>query len=267
MGKLISTTSLLKLIRRLINPRSKMAITGLSTTVLLLLSMTLTRGKEEACHSFGEGLVYPRETAKGSHTLSVSKALISKPAPHWEGTAVVNGEFKDLNLDMFNGKYLVFFFYPLDFTFVCPTEIIAFSDRANEFRAINAEVVGVSVDSQFTHLAWIKTPRKDGGLGPLDIPLLSDLTHKISKDYGVYLEDAGHTLRGLFIIDGKGTLRQITINDLPVGRSVDETLRLVQAFQYTDQHGEVCPAGWKPGSSTMKPDPKQSQEYFAANGN
>merc|ERR1712121_462362 len=106
------------------------------------------------------------------------------------------------------------------------TEIIAFSDRANEFRAINAEVVGVSVDSQFTHLAWIKTPRKDGGLGPLNIPLLSDLTHKISKDYGVYLEDAGHTLRGLFIIDGKGTLRQITMNDLPVGRSVDETLRL-----------------------------------------
>ena len=103
-----------------------MAITGLSTTVLLLLSMTLTSGKEEACHSFGEGLVYPRETAKGSHTLSVSKALISKPAPHWEGAAVVNGEFKDLNLDMYKGKYLVFFFYPLDFTFVCPTEIIAF---------------------------------------------------------------------------------------------------------------------------------------------
>ena len=102
------------------------AITGLTTTVLLLLSLTLTSGKEEACHSFGEGLVYPRETAKGSHSLAVSKALISKPAPHWEGTAVVNGEFKDLNLDMYKGKYLVFFFYPLDFTFVCPTEIIAF---------------------------------------------------------------------------------------------------------------------------------------------
>merc|ERR1711872_660769 len=150
----------------------------------------------------------------------------------------------------------------LDFTFVCPTEIIAFSDRANEFRAINAEVVGVSVDSQFTHLAWIKTPRKDGGLGPLDIPLLSDLTHKISKDYGVYLEDAGHTLRGLFIIDGKGTLRQITMNDLPVGRSVDETLRLVQAFQYTDQHGEVCPAGWKPGADTIIPNPSDKLKYF-----
>jgi len=238
-------------------------MTGLTTILLLLSCLSLTTSsKEEACHSFGEGLVYPRETAKGSHALSVSKALISKPAPHWEGTAVVNGEFKDLNLDMYKGKYLVFFFYPLDFTFVCPTEIIAFSDRANEFRAINAEVVGVSVDSQFTHLAWIKTPRKDGGLGPLNIPLLSDLTHKISRDYGVYLEDAGHTLRGLFIIDGKGTLRQITMNDLPVGRSVDETLRLVQAFQYTDQHGEVCPAGWKPGADTIIPDPNDKLKYF-----
>jgi len=230
--------------------------------VVLLLSVTLSNGKEEACHSFGEGLVYPRETATGSHTLSVSKALISKPAPFWEGTAVVNGEFKDLNLDMFKGKYLVFFFYPLDFTFVCPTEIIAFSDRAAEFRAINTEVVGVSVDSQFTHLAWTKTARKDGGLGQLDIPLLSDLTHKISKDYGVYLDDAGHTLRGLFIIDGKGTLRQITMNDLPVGRSVDETLRLVQAFQYTDHHGEVCPAGWKPGADTIIPNPSDKLKYF-----
>uniref|UniRef100_A0A3Q4BSS9 thioredoxin-dependent peroxiredoxin n=1 Tax=Mola mola TaxID=94237 RepID=A0A3Q4BSS9_MOLML len=160
------------------------------------------------------------------------------PAPHWEGTAVINSEFKELKLSDYRGKYLVFFFYPLDFTFVCPTEIIAFSDRVHEFHAINTEVVACSVDSQFTHLAWINTPRKQGGLGPMKIPLLSDLTHQISKDYGVYLEDQGHTLRGLFIIDDKGILRQITMNDLPVGRSVDETLRLVQAFQYTDKHGE-----------------------------
>ncbi|EMP25650.1 Peroxiredoxin-4 [Chelonia mydas] len=164
--------------------------------------------------------------------------LVSKPAPYWEGTAVINGEFKELKLTDYQGKYLVFFFYPLDFTFVCPTEIIAFSDRIEEFRAINTEVVACSVDSQFTHLAWINTPRKQGGLGPMKIPLLSDLTHQISKDYGVYLEDQGHTLRGLFIIDDKRVLRQITMNDLPVGRSVDETLRLVQAFQYTDKHGE-----------------------------
>ncbi|OBS65613.1 hypothetical protein A6R68_05853, partial [Neotoma lepida] len=162
--------------------------------------------------------------------------MISKPAPYWEGTAVINGEFKELKLTDFRGKYLVFFFYPLDFTFVCPTEIIAFGDRIEEFRSINTEVVACSVDSQFTHLAWsvfclkINTPRRQGGLGPIRIPLLSDLNHQISKDYGVYLEDSGHTLRGLFIIDDKGVLRQITLNDLPVGRSVDETLRLVQAF-------------------------------------
>ncbi|NWI17554.1 PRDX4 protein, partial [Crypturellus soui] len=184
-------------------------------------------------------------------TLTFFCISVSKPAPYWEGTAVINGEFKELKLTDYEGKYLVFFFYPLDFTFVCPTEIIAFSDRIEEFRAINTEVVACSVDSKFTHLAWINTPRKQGGLGPMKIPLLSDLTHQISKDYGVYLEDQGHTLRGLFIIDNKRILRQITMNDLPVGRSVDETLRLVQAFQYTDKHGEVCPAGWKPGSETV----------------
>lgn len=151
----------------------------------------------------------------------------------------------------------------MDFTFVCPTEIIQFSDRVEEFRKINTEVIAASVDSQFTHLSWIKTPRKDGGLGAINIPLLSDLTHKISKDYGVYLDDLGHTLRGLFIIDAKGTLRQITMNDLPVGRNVDETLRLVQAFQYTDTHGEVCPAGWKKGAATIIPDPEKKLKYFS----
>nr|XP_005281599.1 peroxiredoxin-4 isoform X2 [Chrysemys picta bellii] len=212
---------------------------------------------EEKCHYYAGGQVYPGEAARvpvSDHSLHLSQAKISKPAPYWEGTAVINGEFKELKLTDYQGKYLVFFFYPLDFTFVCPTEIIAFSDRIEEFRAINTEVVACSVDSQFTHLAWINTPRKQGGLGPMKIPLLSDLTHQISKDYGVYLEDQGHTLRGLFIIDDKRVLRQITMNDLPVGRSVDETLRLVQAFQYTDKHGEVCPAGWKPGSETIKPE-------------
>ncbi|VCW98832.1 unnamed protein product [Gulo gulo] len=215
------------------------------------------RTREEECHFYAGGQVYPGEASRvsvGDHSLHLSKAKISKPAPYWEGTAVINGEFKELKLTDYRGKYLVFFFYPLDFTFVCPTEIIAFGDRIEEFRSINAEVVACSVDSQFTHLAWINTPRRQGGLGPIRIPLLSDLTHQISKDYGVYLEDSGHTLRGLFIIDDKGILRQITLNDLPVGRSVDETLRLVQAFQYTDKHGEVCPAGWKPGSETIKPE-------------
>mmetsp|Transcript_15136 Transcript_15136/g.32835 ORF Transcript_15136/g.32835 Transcript_15136/m.32835 type:complete len:199 (+) Transcript_15136:111-707(+) len=191
--------------------------------------------------------------------------VIGKPAPAFKGTAVVNGEMKEIKLSDYKGKYLVLFFYPLDFTFVCPTEITSFSDRIEEFKKLNTEVVGVSVDSHFTHLAWISTPRKQGGLGGCNYPLLSDLTKSIAKDYGVLIEegdDAGIALRGLFIISPTGVLRQITVNDLPVGRSVDETLRLIQAFQFTDEHGEVCPANWTPGSKTMKPDPKGSQEYF-----
>ncbi|KAF6028124.1 Jafrac1 [Bugula neritina] len=169
---------------------------------------------------------------------------------------------QDSKLSDYKGKYVVFFFYPLDFTFVCPTEIIAFSDRAEEFRAINCEVIACSTDSEFSHLAWINTPRKQGGLGNMNIPLLADKTCEIAKKYGVYKEDEGVAFRGLFIIDGKGNLRQMTINDLPVGRSVDETLRLVQAFQFTDKHGEVCPAGWRPGKDTIKPDPKGSKSFF-----
>merc|ERR1711893_250873 len=163
---------------------------------------------------------------------------------------------------MGKGKYLVFFFYPLDFTFVCPTEIIAYSERAEEFRKIGCEVVACSTDSHFSHLAWVNTKRENGGLGEMNIPLLADKTCEVAKAYGVLKEDEGIAFRGLFIIDPSGVLRQITVNDLPVGRDVDETLRLVQAFQFTDKHGEVCPAGWKPGKATMKPDPKGSKEYF-----
>lgn len=211
--------------------------------------------------------MYPHDkyNQRVEHSLQYTKAVISKPAPQFSGTAVVNGEFKTISLKDYIGKYVVFFFYPLDFTFVCPTEILAFSDRLEEFKKLNTEVIAASVDSHFTHLAWIKTDRKAGGLGNINIPLLSDLSHKISKDYGVYLEDLGHTLRGLFIIDGKGILRQITMNDLPVGRSVDETLRLVEAFQYTDSHGEVCPAGWKRGNPTIIPNPEDAIKYFSKN--
>ncbi|CAD7685543.1 unnamed protein product [Nyctereutes procyonoides] len=202
----------------------------------------------------------------GSASLAVmtsGKAHIGKPAPPFQATAVVDGAFKEVKLCDYKGKYLVLFFYPLDFTFVCPTEIIAFSEHAEDFRKLGCEVLGVSVDSQFTHLAWINTPRKEGGLGPLNIPLVADVTRSLSEDYGVLKEDEGIAYRGLFIIDGKGVLRQITVNDLPVGRSVDEVLRLVQAFQYTDEHGEVCPAGWKPGSDTIKPNVDDSKEYFS----
>ncbi|KAF6110869.1 peroxiredoxin 3 [Phyllostomus discolor] len=192
---------------------------------------------------------------------------VTQHAPYFKGTAVVKGEFKELSLDDFKGKYLVLFFYPLDFTFVCPTEIVAFSDKANEFRDANCEVVAVSVDSHFTHLAWTNTPRKSGGLGHMNIALLSDLTKQISRDYGVLLEGPGLALRGLFIIDPNGVIKHLSVNDLPVGRSVEETLRLVKAFQFVETHGEVCPANWTPDSPTclcfqIKPHPTASKEYF-----
>uniref|UniRef100_A0A803J5Q6 Thioredoxin-dependent peroxide reductase, mitochondrial n=1 Tax=Xenopus tropicalis TaxID=8364 RepID=A0A803J5Q6_XENTR len=176
---------------------------------------------------------------------------VTQHAPHFKGTAVVNGEFKELSLEDYKGKYLVLFFYPLDFTFVCPTEIVAFSNKANEFHDVNCEVVAVSVDSHFCHLAWTNTPRKSGGLGQMNIPLLSDLNKQISRDYGVLLETPGIALRGLFIIDPNGIIKHMSVNDLPVGRSVEETLRLVKAFQFVETHGEVCPANWTPDSPTQ----------------
>ncbi|XP_007478982.1 thioredoxin-dependent peroxide reductase, mitochondrial isoform X1 [Monodelphis domestica] len=197
-----------------------------------------------------------------STSASAYVPAVTQHAPHFKGTAVVNGEFKEISLDDFKGKYLVLFFYPLDFTFVCPTEIVAFSDKANEFHDVNCEVIAVSVDSQFSHLAWINTPRKSGGLGHMNIALLSDLTKQISRDYGVLLEGPGLALRGLFIIDPNGVIKHMSINDLPVGRSVEETLRLVKAFQFVEAHGEVCPANWTPDSPTIKPSPTASKEYF-----
>ncbi|CAK5020587.1 unnamed protein product [Meloidogyne enterolobii] len=164
---------------------------------------------------------------KRYRTKSYGKAKIGKLAPEFTADAVVDSDFKTISLSDYKGKYVVLFFYPLDF-----------------------------------HFEWINKPRKEGGLGEMKIPVLSDRNMKIARDYGVLKEDEGIAYRGLFIIDPKGILRQITINDLPVGRSVDETLRLVQAFQYTDKHGEVCPANWKPGSDTIKPDPNKSKEYF-----
>ncbi|XP_053293246.1 peroxiredoxin-1 [Pleuronectes platessa] len=196
--------------------------------------------------------------------MAAGNARIGKLAPDFTAKAVMpDGTFNDLTLSSYRGKYVVFFFYPLDFTFVCPTEIIAFSDAAEQFKKIDCEIIAASVDSHFSHFAWTNTPRKQGGLGSMKIPLVADTRRTISTDYGVLKEDEGIAFRGLFIIDDKGVLRQITINDLPVGRSVDETLRLVQAFQFTDKHGEVCPAGWKPGSDTIKPDIQKSKDFFS----
>lgn len=178
---------------------------------------------------------------------------------------MVDGEFRQIKLSDYKGKYVVFFWYPMDFTFVCPTEIIAFSNRIDEFRRIGAEVIGASTDTVHSHLAWWNTPRRQGGLGGLTYPLLSDVTKRLASEYEVLIEegeDAGVALRGLFIISPEGILRQKTVNDLAVGRSVDETLRLVKAFQFTDEHGEVCPANWQPGEDTIKPERNASQKYF-----
>ncbi|XP_022648127.1 peroxiredoxin-1-like [Varroa destructor] len=189
---------------------------------------------------------------------------IAHPAPDFKGVAVVDGKFKTIQLSDYVGKYVVLFFYPLDFTFVCPTEIVAFSEAAARFEEIDCQVIGCSTDSHFSHLAWINTPRNEGGLGSMNIPLLADKSMEIAKAYDVLKDNDGITFRGLYIIDGKGILRQITVNDLPVGRAVEEVLRLVQAFQLTDKHGEVCPANWRPGSATMKPDTEGSKAYFAS---
>ncbi len=190
---------------------------------------------------------------------------VGQAAPDFTATAVVDQEFKDVKLSGYRGKYVVLFFYPLDFTFVCPTEITAFSDRHAEFKALNTEILGVSVDSQFSHLAWIQTDRKSGGIGDINYPLVADLKKEISTAYNVLDPDAGIALRGLFVIDQDGVIQHSTINNLGFGRSVDETLRVLQAIQHIQTHpDEVCPAGWQPGQKTMNPDPKKSKEFFAA---
>lgn len=190
---------------------------------------------------------------------------VGQQAPDFSATAVENQEFKTLKLSDFRGQYVVLFFYPLDFTFVCPTEITSFSDRAQEFKDINTQVLGVSVDSEFSHLAWIQTDRKDGGVGDLNIPLVSDIKKEISTAYNVLDPDAGVALRGLFIIDKEGTIQHATINNLSFGRNVDEVLRTLQAIQYVQANpDEVCPEGWKPGEKTMNPDPVKSKVYFAS---
>ncbi|KAI0338513.1 peroxiredoxin [Trametopsis cervina] len=192
-------------------------------------------------------------------------AFVQKPAPTFKAPAVVDGLFTDVSLSDYIGQWVVLFFYPMDFTFVCPTEILAFNDSLDTFKELNTAVLSVSTDSTYSHFAWASQPRKEGGLGPdLKLPMIADRNQRISRDYGVLIEDEGVALRGLFIIDPKGILRQITVNDLPVGRSVDETIRLIKAFQFVEEHGEVCPANWQEGSKSMKADPKGSQEYFSA---
>jgi peroxiredoxin (alkyl hydroperoxide reductase subunit C) len=188
--------------------------------------------------------------------------LVQRQAPQFKAQAVVNDQFREISLSDYKGKYVVLFFYPLDFTFVCPTEIIAFQEKLSEFKKRNTEVIGVSVDSHFSHLAWINTPRKEGGLGQLDYPLVSDLSQQITKDYGIMAEGLTVSLRGLFLLDKQGIVRHQVVNDLPLGRNVDEAIRMVDALQFFEKNGEVCPANWKPGEKSIKPDIKGSKVYF-----
>ena len=189
--------------------------------------------------------------------------LVTKEAPDFTAQAVMpDGSFAELTLSSYRGKYVVLFFYPLDFTFVCPTEIIAFDRAIKKFEEKSAQVIGVSVDSHFTHLAWKTTPREQGGIGPIQYPLVADLNKSISGDYGVLL-DAGIALRGLFLIDREGIVRHALVNDLPLGRNVDEALRVLEALQFTEEYGEVCPANWREGEEAMKPTAEGVAGYLA----
>jgi peroxiredoxin 2/4 len=189
--------------------------------------------------------------------------LVGKPAPDFCATAVVAGDFKEnFKLSDFRGKNVVLFFYPLDFTFVCPTELHAFQEKEKEFNALNTQVIGCSVDSHFSHLAWINTPKSKGGIEGVKYPIVADINKTIARDYDVLIPDAGIALRGTFLIDTKGIVRQQTINDLPLGRNVDEFIRLVEALKFHEEHGDVCPANWKKGEKTMKADQKGLADYF-----
>jgi peroxiredoxin 2/4 len=189
--------------------------------------------------------------------------LVTKEAPDFAAQAVMpNNTFGELKLSSYRGRYVLLFFYPLDFTFVCPSEIIAFDAALGEFEKKGVQVIGVSVDSHYTHFAWKNTPRNEGGIGQIRYPLVSDLTKQIARDYGVLL-DGGVALRGLFLIDKQGVVRHALINDLPIGRSVDEALRVVDALQFHEEHGDVCPANWHAGEEAMKPSAEGVAAYLA----
>lgn len=189
--------------------------------------------------------------------------LVGKQAPEFKNSAVAGGKIiSDFTLSQFKGKYVILFFYPLDFTFVCPTELHAFAERESEFTARGAQIIGCSVDSVYSHAAWLATPRQKGGIEGVNYPLVSDINKTISRDYGVLNPAAGIAYRGLFLIDKEGIVRHALVNDLPLGRSVDETLRMLDALIFFEENGEVCPANWQKGKATMKPTQEGLMDYF-----
>lgn len=193
--------------------------------------------------------------------------LVTQQAPDFTADAVLpDNAFGQISISSYKGKNVVLFFYPLDFTFVCPSEILAFNKKLDEFKKRNTEVIGVSVDSKFTHLAWKNTPVEDGGIGNIQYPLVSDLNKNIAREYGILFNDAV-ALRGLFLIDTKGVIRHAVINDLPLGRNVSEALRMVDALQFVETHGDqVCPANWQEGDEAMKPTEEGVASYLAKHG-
>ena len=192
--------------------------------------------------------------------------LVTKQAPDFTAPAVNPcGCIEDFTLSSLRGKYVVLFFWPLDFTFVCPTEIIAHDRRLQEFRDRGVEVVGVSIDSQFTHFAWRSTPVDQGGIGPVGFNMVADVKHDIAKAYGIEHPEAGVALRASFLIDREGVIQHQVVNNLPLGRNVDEMLRLVDALQFTEKYGEVCPAGWQKGDTGMKPDADGVADFLSKN--
>lgn len=192
--------------------------------------------------------------------------LVTKQAPGFTATAVMpdNTMKEDFSLADYAGKYVILFFYPLDFTFVCPSEIIAFDRSLQKFKQKNCEVIGVSIDSQFSHWAWKNTPVNEGGIGNIQYPLVADLDKSISRRYGVLL-DAGIALRGTFLIDKDGVVRHAVVNDLPLGRNIDEALRMVDALQFHEEHGDVCPANWIEGAESMTPTAEGVADYLKKN--
>ncbi len=189
--------------------------------------------------------------------------LVTKQAPDFTAEAVMpDNTFAKLSLSAYKGKYVILFFYPLDFTFVCPSEILAFNKAVSKFKEKNAVVLGVSVDSHFTHFAWRNTPVNKGGIGQISYALVSDLDKNIARAYGVLINEAV-ALRGLFLIDTHGIVRHALVNDLPLGRSVDEAVRVLEALQFTEEHGEVCPANWKQGEEGMKPTAEGVAAYLS----
>jgi peroxiredoxin (alkyl hydroperoxide reductase subunit C) len=189
-------------------------------------------------------------------------SLVGKKVPIIHAKAVQKDKAFDFSLGSYANKYVIFFFYPLDFTFVCPTELHAFQEKLSEFEKRNAQVIGCSIDSCFSHSAWLSTPKSKGGIEGVSYPLVSDIHKSIARAFGVLKEEDGIAYRGLFLIDKAGVIRHQVVNDLPLGRSVDEALRMLDALIFHEQHGEVCPANWKNGAKSMKPTDQGLVEYF-----